>query len=205
MPKTLRSLLCIVLILMLLTLAGCSKEVTYNKTVVEKFTEALAAQDFAKAHEYFWPYADYEKSEVFIEECEYIVEKLGVTEIIISNVNVTEGEEETTLSYTCSLRTAEAGTVTSDITAHVVIEDRNIWKPVKTQIHIMDAILKLYPDIADLEPKKRAGSGNFARQRMCTDDICEMFDRRESILPLIDLWQRSSETFMKQREPYLLY
>jgi len=87
----------------------------------------------------------------------------------------------------------------------LVIEDRNIWKPVKTQIHIMDALLKLYPDFVDLEPKTRAGNGNYARQRMCTDDICERFDRRESVLPLIDLWQRSSEAFMKQREPYLLY
>ena len=127
MPKTLRSLLCIVLILMMFIPAGCSRETTYNQTVVEKFTEALVKQDFKKAHEYFWPYADYEKSEVFVEECEYIVDRLGVTDISISNVTVTERDDETLLEYTCALTTAEAGTVTSEVSAHIVIEDRNTY------------------------------------------------------------------------------
>ena len=99
MIKLFRRTLCVILILIAALLAGCSSEVTYNQTVIEKFTEALSEQDFAKAHEYFWPYAKHESSEVFAEECQYIIDKLGVTDIAITNVNIRELGEEHLLEY----------------------------------------------------------------------------------------------------------
>ena len=90
----------------------------------------------------------------------------------------------------------------------IIISDRNAFRPVTTQLHIMDAILKCFPEHADLDPAfKVPGSiGHLnARERMCTDEVCEMAERGESLLPLIDKWKRSSEEFMKRREPFLLY
>ena len=86
----------------------------------------------------------------------------------------------------------------------MVIADRNLWQPVTTQLHIMDALIKHAPSHVDFEPKRILGN-NYARIRMCSDDICETVLRKESLLPLVDSWKRSSEKFMKQRESYLLY
>lgn len=82
----------------------------------------------------------------------------------------------------------------------MVIHDRNNWRPVHTQLNIFDALIKLYPDIIDLEVDTR-----HARVRMCTDKICDAALRRESLQPVIEEWQQGAEEFMKRREKYLLY
>jgi len=81
----------------------------------------------------------------------------------------------------------------------MVIADRNTWRPVTTQLNIIDTLIKLYPDIINLEL-----SGG-SRKRMCCDEICDWAKERKSIMPLVDQWKKSSEDFMRWREPYLLY
>ena len=82
----------------------------------------------------------------------------------------------------------------------MVIHDRNAWRPVTTQLHIMDAILKLFPGLMDLE-----WITNLARIRMCTDWICDLAKDGQSLAPVIDAWQQAAEAFKKRREKYLLY
>jgi len=79
-----------------------------------------------------------------------------------------------------------------------VIADRLRWRPVTTQLHIIDALIKLYPDIINFERRS-------ARIRMCTDEVCDLALARQSVLPLVDVWAKSSEEFMRRREEYLLY
>ena len=80
----------------------------------------------------------------------------------------------------------------------MVIHDRDLWRPVKTQLYIMDTVRMLYPDFANLE-------NTSARIRMCTDVICDRFRNRESLVPVVDAWEQGAEEFKKQRAPYLLY
>lgn len=82
----------------------------------------------------------------------------------------------------------------------MVIHDRDIWRPVMTQLNIMDAMLKLYPDILNLEWSK-----DLPRIRMCTDKICDAALRHESLQPVMEEWERGAEEFKKRREKYLLY
>ena len=82
----------------------------------------------------------------------------------------------------------------------MVIHDRNAWRPVHTQLHIMDALLKLFPGLLDLE-----WITDLARIRMCTDWICDLAVEGKSLAPVIDAWQQGAEEFKKRREKYLLY
>ncbi len=80
------------------------------------------------------------------------------------------------------------------------IYDKEVYRPVKTQLHIIDALIKLYHNEINLEDDKWHG-----RMRMCTDDICISAKEGKSVLPLIEKWEKSAEEFMKLREKYLLY
>ena len=82
--------------------------------------------------------------------------------------------------------------------AFMVINDKNEWRPVETQLYIMDTLNKLYPN---LDFDFRAGS----RRRMCTDEICDRLERGESLLPVIEKWRAGAIQFEKEREKYLLY
>ena len=82
----------------------------------------------------------------------------------------------------------------------ILIEDRNRYRAVPTQLHLMDAALKLYPEIVDLE-----AGGGWARPRMGTDDVFDCVARGESVLSLIEPWEASAEEFRRRRRPYLLY
>lgn len=82
----------------------------------------------------------------------------------------------------------------------LVINDRNEFRPVTTQLHIMDALLKLFPDRVKLERDKSLG-----RIRMCTDEICEYAEQGKSIADLCGKWQASAREFERRRAPYLLY
>jgi len=81
----------------------------------------------------------------------------------------------------------------------MVINDRKEWRPVETQIHIIDALAKLFPDKVNFEYQR------LARPRMCTDKICDAIKRRESVLPIAEEWKIGAEEFKKTREKYLLY
>ena len=84
----------------------------------------------------------------------------------------------------------------------VVIDylDAKNYSPVTAQLHLIDAIAKLYYDCVRLEYKP-----SWARKRMGTDDIYDRLERGESVLPLIEKWKEDSEEFKKRRAPYLLY
>ena len=82
----------------------------------------------------------------------------------------------------------------------MVIQDRNHWRPVNTQLHIMDAFLKCFPGILNLE-----WVTDLARIRMCTDQICDLAKNGEPLLPVMTQWQQGAEAFCKRRAPYLLY
>ena len=82
----------------------------------------------------------------------------------------------------------------------LLIEDRNAYRAIPTQLHIMDAMLKLYPDKVDLEY-----AGGWARPRMGCDDVFDCVARGESVLSLIEPWEASAEEFRARRRPYLLY
>ncbi|MBR6747760.1 MAG: DUF1343 domain-containing protein [Clostridia bacterium] len=80
------------------------------------------------------------------------------------------------------------------------IHDRNIWRPVTTQLHIMDTINRLFPEQVNFER-----SGIQARMRMGTHVICDRLARHESLVPVIENWQAEAEAFDKRRRPWLLY
>ncbi len=82
---------------------------------------------------------------------------------------------------------------------YMVINDRDVWRPVETQFHIMDAIAKLFPDKVNFEHSKGT------RPRMCTDTICDALKAGESVLPIAEEWKKGAEEFKKAREKYLLY
>lgn len=81
----------------------------------------------------------------------------------------------------------------------IVITDRNVYRPVTTQLHIMNTLNKLYGDRINLE------YNGDARVRMGTDEICDTLAAGESLVPLIEAWEREAEEFKKAREKYLLY
>ncbi len=83
--------------------------------------------------------------------------------------------------------------------AYMVINDRNEWRPVETQLHIMDTLNRLYPDSVNFEHH------SLARPRMCTDKICDALKEKKSLLPIIEEWKKGAEEFKARREKYLLY
>ena len=81
----------------------------------------------------------------------------------------------------------------------MVINDRNAWRPVETQLHIMDTLNRICPDKVNFEHH------GLARIRMCTDKICDALKEKKSLLPIIEEWKNASEEFKARREKYLLY
>ena len=83
--------------------------------------------------------------------------------------------------------------------AFMVIQDRNLWRPVETQLYIMETINRLFSDRVNFERSKAA------RVRMCTDKICDALKENKSLAPVIKEWRDGAEKFKKIREKYLLY
>ena len=82
----------------------------------------------------------------------------------------------------------------------MVISDRNAWRPVHTQLNIMDAMVKLYPELFDA-----SAAPKYARPRMNTDKICDAIEAKQSLKPVMDEWLEGAKRFEEQRKPYLLY
>jgi len=82
----------------------------------------------------------------------------------------------------------------------MVIQDREAWKPVETQLHIMDAIAKLFPGKFELNYHK-----DLACYRMGTDEICDRASKGESLMPVLEKWRKDAEMFKEMRRDYLLY
>ena len=83
--------------------------------------------------------------------------------------------------------------------AFMVINDRDVFRPVETQLYIMDTLNKLFPDKVNFEHHP------LARIRMCTDKICDVLKAGKSLVPIIEEWKQGAEKFKKVREKYLLY
>lgn len=81
----------------------------------------------------------------------------------------------------------------------IVITDRDAFRPVTAQLHIMNTLNLLYRDRINFE------YNNDARVRMGTDDVCDALSKGESLLPIIEKWQRKAEAFKQARTAYLLY
>lgn len=123
---------------MTLPLTGCAEKSTYDRSVIDQFVTAMEEQDFAKAHSFFWKHASYESQETFTEECQYIVDKLEISSIRIDNVMVTEDENDTRLTYTCTLSSARAGEISSDVSTHVVLQDRSTYLEYSHELLLKD-------------------------------------------------------------------
>lgn len=82
---------------------------------------------------------------------------------------------------------------------YMVINDRDEWRPVDTQFHIMDALATLFPDKVNFEHHV------LARPRSCTDKIHDALKAGKSVLPIAEEWKNGAEEFKKAREKYLLY
>lgn len=78
--------------------------------------------------------------------------------------------------------------------------DKRLYRPIRAQLHLIDALAKLYYDKIEFEYKP-----SWARKRMGTDDIYTLLSRGESVLSLAEKWQAQSESFFERRKPYLLY
>ena len=78
--------------------------------------------------------------------------------------------------------------------------DARAYRPIRAQLHLIDALAKLYFDKIDFEYKP-----SWARKRMGTDDIYDLLGQGESVLPLIEKWENDSELFKQRRRKYLLY
>ena len=78
--------------------------------------------------------------------------------------------------------------------------DMRAYRPVRAQLHLIDALAKLYSDKIDFEYKPF-----WARKRMGTDDIYTLLSKGESVLPLIEKWEEDSERFKVRRRDFLLY
>ena len=81
----------------------------------------------------------------------------------------------------------------------LVIEDRDAFRPVETQLHIMDTVNRLFYDKVNFEHARGA------RLRMCCDNVCDALAAGESLAPITREWKAESEAFMVMREKYLLY
>ena len=82
----------------------------------------------------------------------------------------------------------------------LLIEDRNKYRAIPTMLHMMDAVLKMYPDLIDLEAQ-----GKYARIRVGTDALFDLAAEGKSVLSLLDVWEASAREFEKKRAPFLLY
>lgn len=81
----------------------------------------------------------------------------------------------------------------------MLIQDRNVWRPVATQLQIMETLQELFGDQINFEHHK------LSRPRMCTDEICDALSKGESLSPIIKKWESGAEEFLVARAPYLLY
>lgn len=114
----------ILLFAVIFIVSGCSGMYGgINTDVPDKFIESIEAMDFEKAHECFWKYGDYVNLETYIEDCNYIVEKLGVTSIDISDDDIVQNGDTSTFQYNVTLHTKDAGDITSSCEVDIIVKD----------------------------------------------------------------------------------
>lgn len=92
----------------------------------------------------------------------------------------------------------KGGTVLCD-GALMVLHDRNAWRPVGTQLCIMETLRDLFGDRINFEYHSAA------RSRMCTDEICDALSEGRSLGEIAKRWENAAREFASRRAPYLLY
>ena len=83
--------------------------------------------------------------------------------------------------------------------ALMVIQDRNAWRPVATQLQIMETLQALFGDRINFE------YNSAARARMCTDEICDAILAGRGLGEVAKSWEKAAIAFSSARAPYLLY
>ena len=81
----------------------------------------------------------------------------------------------------------------------MLIHDRNVWRPVSTQLQIMETLRDLLADRINFEYHA------LARPRMCTDEICDALLHGKGLSDIAEKWERAAGEFASLRAPYLLY
>ena len=87
----------------------------------------------------------------------------------------------------------------SGVQIHIV--DYDEFQPVKTQVHILTALQKLYPDKKIFETRRIS---NFDRA-FGTDQIRKAIINGDPAEKIIEPWERQLDKFKKIRENYLIY
>ncbi len=87
-----------------------------------------------------------------------------------------------------------AGERCGGIQVHVT--DRQVFEPVRTALHVLQTVVRAYPDQVEITP--------YARKLMGIPDLAERI-RTEPIDAFIAEWQADLEAFKSLRENYLLY
>jgi uncharacterized protein YbbC (DUF1343 family) len=84
---------------------------------------------------------------------------------------------------------------------HIHILDKNEFKPIVTQVHVLTVIQKLYPDQRIFNSKRI----NMFDKAFGTDEIRKAILRGDSAEKIIASWNDQLEEFNKIREKYLIY
>jgi len=86
----------------------------------------------------------------------------------------------------------------------IIITDANSFRPVETGYHIIETLLKLYPEEFNLGKISKYCEGMF-NQANGTDRILRMFKKNASAQEIIESYEKELEIFMKKRKKYLIY
>ena len=85
----------------------------------------------------------------------------------------------------------------------ITVRDRDSFRAVRCQLHLFDAIDKLYSrDIVQFECSKVK---YWARRRIASNDLYDTLERGESALTLLKKWEKQAADFDRRRQKYLLY
>ena len=81
----------------------------------------------------------------------------------------------------------------------MLINDRNAWRPVATQLQLIQTLQELFGDRINFEYHSAA------RARMCTDEICDALLAGRGLGEVATRWEHAASEFVAARVPYLLY
>ena len=111
-----------------LSFSGCSHSSSYSEETVSEFASAIANKNFSDAYKYLWDHAGRPSEESFVSDYEYMVESLGITDITIKDLRVDQkSESNIQMKYTAVLNCKTAGTILSDCSSHVVVDNNETY------------------------------------------------------------------------------
>jgi uncharacterized protein YbbC (DUF1343 family) len=81
----------------------------------------------------------------------------------------------------------------------LLIEDRDAFRAVDTQLVIMETLQKLFSNRVQFDHHC------VSRARMGTDEICDALAAGKGLSNISAQWRADAEAFARARTPYLLY